>query len=420
MARPAEVASSFLGPPTAKCFWNGTHRSRHPADTWAIVEPQLSRFGITRVGDVTGLDRIGIPVFMAIRPNARALAVSQGKGADSLSAKVSAVMEAIELYHAERTAGPVRLQSYDDLCTEVPVVDPFELPLIRDSVFSPRWPVPWVEGFDLMTGSAVWVPFELVHANATVPPIPGSGCFDRGTNGLASGNTRAEAVLHGLCEVIERDALAMWEITAQTEAGIGRLNVADIDDEGIVSLHEQLTRAGVHAIAWEVTSDLGIPAFEVLIFDDASDPLLNPRGGAFGAGCHPDPFVALGRAITESAQSRLTAIAGSRDDLRRADYGAEQAAWAIQLFQELRGALPSAALPMNSLATGSVEEDVVVVLDRLRACGVDRVVVVDLSITDTGVSVVRVIVPGLEGPTQSTMYRPGRRALARAAKQGAD
>ncbi|TGV60738.1 hypothetical protein EN803_38435, partial [Mesorhizobium sp. M2D.F.Ca.ET.160.01.1.1] len=48
----------------------------------ARIRPHWARMGITRVANVTGLDRIGIPVVMVCRPNARSLAVSQGKGID--------------------------------------------------------------------------------------------------------------------------------------------------------------------------------------------------------------------------------------------------------------------------------------------------------------------------------------------------
>jgi ribosomal protein S12 methylthiotransferase accessory factor len=36
--------------------------------------------GVTRIANVTGLDRIGIPVAIAVRPNSRSVSVAQGKG----------------------------------------------------------------------------------------------------------------------------------------------------------------------------------------------------------------------------------------------------------------------------------------------------------------------------------------------------
>ena len=63
--------------------------------------------GITRLADVTGLDRIGVPVFQAIRPLSRSVSVSQGKGLDPDAARASALMEAVETWHAERIDRPL-------------------------------------------------------------------------------------------------------------------------------------------------------------------------------------------------------------------------------------------------------------------------------------------------------------------------
>ena len=59
------------------------------------------------------------------------------------------------------------------------------------------------------------MPFELVSANYTLPLPPGSGCFQANTNGLASGNHRLEAMCHGLCEVVERDATTLWRLESR-------------------------------------------------------------------------------------------------------------------------------------------------------------------------------------------------------------
>ncbi|MDW6058523.1 hypothetical protein SAZ11_11140 [Streptomyces sp. FXJ1.4098] len=84
-----------------KVHFDGTHRVRHPEETWTLINGLRDRFGITRVADVTGLDTLGVPVVMAVRPAAKTLTVSQGKGASLLLARVSAVMESVELWHAE-------------------------------------------------------------------------------------------------------------------------------------------------------------------------------------------------------------------------------------------------------------------------------------------------------------------------------
>jgi ribosomal protein S12 methylthiotransferase accessory factor len=97
--------------PPIKQYRDGTHRLVSPRETLARVRPFLPTMGITRIAVVIGLDTIGIPVVMTIRPNSRSLAVAQGKGWDLDAAKTSAVMEAVESYHAEHTQLPLRLAS---------------------------------------------------------------------------------------------------------------------------------------------------------------------------------------------------------------------------------------------------------------------------------------------------------------------
>src|SRR5919202_1722884 len=84
-----------------KAFRRGTHRTMAPEETLARIRPHASRMGITRLGNVTGLDRIGIPVAIAVSPNSRSVSVSQGKGLNREQAMASALMEACEGYHAE-------------------------------------------------------------------------------------------------------------------------------------------------------------------------------------------------------------------------------------------------------------------------------------------------------------------------------
>src|SRR5438093_1523690 len=59
----------------SKGYTGGTHRLVAPEDTLARITPHLAACGITRCADVTGLDRLGIPVYCAIRPRTRTIQV---------------------------------------------------------------------------------------------------------------------------------------------------------------------------------------------------------------------------------------------------------------------------------------------------------------------------------------------------------
>ena len=141
-----------------------TKRLCAPSDTLDRIAPLLETVGITRIGDLTGLDRIGIPVAHCIRPNSRSLAVSQGKGPDLSYAKVSAAMESIELHCAERFS-PERVRaSFRSLGSER-AVDPRYLNLAEDTAYNEEMLLEWVPGRDLLGERELLVPYDLVHCN---------------------------------------------------------------------------------------------------------------------------------------------------------------------------------------------------------------------------------------------------------------
>ena len=98
-----------------KRYAHDSHRICGPEDTLARLRPLLRETGITRIANVTGLDRTGIPVVMVCRPASRSVTVSQGKGLTVAGAKVSGVMEALEAWHAERIVKPLKLASLEEM-----------------------------------------------------------------------------------------------------------------------------------------------------------------------------------------------------------------------------------------------------------------------------------------------------------------
>lgn len=298
-----------------KGFKFGSHRCLDPERTIERVRPFLGCMGITRLANVTGLDRIGIPVVQAIRPNSRSLSVAQGKGSTLSAAKASALMESIEGYHAERITLPLRLASYEDMRSERVVVDVAELNRRRTTAFHPHLPLLWIQGHDLMRNEAVWLPYEVVHTNYIRPLPAGSVCFAMTSTGLASGNHLLEAISHGLYEVVEQDAVTLWALSGEERRARSRLDLETVTDPTCREVLDKFRRAGIEVLAWETTTDIGIPAFHCTIRDRAVTSV-----GDGGHGSHPSRPVALLRALTEAAQTRLTVIAGSRDDVVRSSY----------------------------------------------------------------------------------------------------
>src|SRR6202140_5756409 len=192
--------------PLPKRFRRGTHRTAAPEETLARVRPYAARMGITRLGNITGLDRIGIPVAIAVRPNSRSVSVSQGKGLELPQAMASALMEACEGFHAEEI-GPCRCAAYRELARSEIVVDPVTL-CAGGRLFDATAVIAWVEGCDLLRREPCWLPAEIVHTDYTVQQP--DGYFLAGSNGLASGNHPVEAISAALYELMQRDAVALW------------------------------------------------------------------------------------------------------------------------------------------------------------------------------------------------------------------
>lgn len=396
-----------------KSFFRGAHRLIPPEETVERARPLMPVMGITRIANVTGLDTIGIPVVMVCRPNSRSISVSQGKGMDLAAAKASGVMESVEGYHAEHITLPLKLASYEELRYTHHLVDISQLPRLAHGHFHPHLRLLWVEGYDLLHNERVWVPYEMVHLNYTLPLPPGTGCFIASSNGLASGNHLLEAISHGLCELVERDATTLWCLLDEDARNTTRLDLDSVDDPWCLELLDMYRLASICVSVWEMTSDVGIPAFVCLITERAVNPL-RPIPLAIGSGCHPARQVALLRALTEAAQSRLTQISGSRDDLGRDHYLgsfspriAEDSLKLMQIHGPLRNFRD---VPTSEGAT--FEDDVAWELERLRAAGITSAIALDLTKPEFNLPVVRVVIPGLEPRDSPSVYVPGRRARA--------
>ncbi|WP_157015246.1 YcaO-like family protein [Mesorhizobium xinjiangense] len=390
---------------TPKAHVEGTHRLVSPEETWRRIEPLFPRFGITRVADLTGLDRIGLPVAAAVRPQSRSVAVSAGKGLSLAAAKVSAAMEAIECAHAETIDRPLVFASRSEIAARHRPADILDLPRVDGTRLTADTRFLWMEAIEIATGEPVMVPYELVHAHYCPDALPAAGTFLATTNGLASGNAYAEAVCHGLFEVIERDALNLWERLAPRQRNDRLVAHAFADAPHLGETMEQLGRAGFQIAIWDITSDIGVPAFHCLIVDE-QDPAGHP---GTGTGCHPDKTVALYRALSEAAQVRAVYISGGRDDITRREYQSDH----IQAFRrtiEAGGKAPRRDFAaIASTEYHYFEDDIAWTARRLEEVGCGPILVADLSLPDTGIFVVRVIVPGLEGPPEANAVA-GRRA----------
>lgn len=364
----------------------GTARVRAPEETWEIVRPRLRHYGITRVAELTGLDVIGLPVYMAVRPLATTVGVSQGKGLTPLLARLSAVMEAIEICVVERfRPAPRRHRALDlDLA-----YSPAELTHLERSLACDHTPLDWVEADSLAGGGRTFVPVRAVALDGLADGRWQPRTLVASSNGLASGNTLAEATLHALFEVAERHSIAT-------------LGGTPIEDRRVLDLgtipggwcREFIDRLRAEEFWFEVVDCSTLPgtyAFAAFLW--RSD-MPSPYGGS---GCHISPMVALYRAVTEAVQSRMSVISGLREDLGPTTFpGVRRPAPPRRV--EPNHAWPGAA-PAGRAAgpAGTTPEAVTARLaDAIGAVTRRPVLRVDLTPPGEAFAVCKVLAPGLD------------------------
>jgi len=362
----------------SKAWFRATHRACAPDDTWSRLAPLLRHAGITRVADVTRLDDVGIPCAQAVRPQSQSLAVTVAAGVTPQLARVGAAMAALELWHAEQLPQPPRWASLGEVRASLGY-NPDGLALHTPNLLNDGMVLDWVAATVLATGRTTLVPRALVEHDLRVreewaPPV-----FLQSRDGLAAGNTHAEAVLHGLLEVVGRDCVAR----AHAAGAAPRLDAASVDADDARHMLDRLAAAGLRTVIHDVTGPTEVAAFEVTLLAPDMPPVR-------AAACHLDREVALCRALCAAARERLARITGARDDLPldpdAACMPGLQDAPAVRAWRDV-----------PTVVSSTFAGDVAEVADRVRRSGAGPVLVVDLSRADVGLPVARVIVPGLVG-----------------------
>lgn len=398
---------SWLGMDSTTYDEGAGPRARHPQETLALLQPHLWEAGITRIAVATGLDSLHIPVVMATRPLSFSLSVTQGKGLSLAAAKVSAVMEAVEHYHAETIQGVFRWASEDELERVTPT---WRL-AGRLAGFEPSERLQWIRGFSLLDRSPTWVPFDLVHLDLRVDGPAHNVRFVPSSNGLASGNSLGEAACHGVCEVAERHLVAEFMELTASEQESRRLEPSTVHDPVCSDLLRRLGTLGLSVTVWDLSSPLGLAAFLCEI-QDATPHELRLVPLARGAASHPSRAVALTKAILEAVQSRLTLISGARDDIQAVNSAERRRAVAdAHQRQGAREAVP----PVRSYLAGpdasfsSFSSQLAWLGERLAASGFGEPVLVDLSKPLFPMRVVRIVVPGMRFGKTETPTAPATR-----------
>lgn len=370
--------------------------------TLALVPRLRATYGITRVGNVTRLDRIGIPTVCAISPAAPTLlTVQNGKGITREAAVAGAVFETVERH----TAASPPLKTYERPTAKL--AEHIDLDGLGMKPSAVPTTLECVKGRDVLNERDVLVPLAIVQFRRTEPaifPFPT-------TNGFASGNTSIEATYHALCELIERHVWSLYGLRCELLPRLlwgndaHDLNFASplrmpTGCDTLDALAERIETAGLHLRVSYLPERHLPPVMLASIVEDHSDPPMSHAG----FGCSLSPAHAAIRAITEAAQSRLTDIQGAREDALRADDPrGDMPEHTRRLSEPPKNAwffdLPAHTIDLQSIpdaSTDDLAEDVGRLLSSLAQFGASSAILVDMSPADVPVNVVRAIVPELE------------------------
>ncbi|MBR5953844.1 MAG: YcaO-related McrA-glycine thioamidation protein, partial [Methanobrevibacter sp.] len=358
---------------------------------------KLKIAGITRIADITDLDRIGMPIYTAIRPTAEdgAVSIYGGKGISKDHAKASAMMEGFERYSAEKQeTDEVIVANLDDISKKGDFIDPVSLNLPKDFKKENLELMQLERSLakDLISGEDFYIPTNAIfhpylHDNQV------QSLFKSNTNGLASGNILEEAILHGMLEVIERDAWSIFELTHKNYA---QIDLDSIESKLVNDVIGKFESEGIKIKLMDFTADIDIPT----IAASADDTVTKDAGLlTLGMGTHLDPEVAILRALTEVAQSRATQINGAREDTVRADFAREAGYERMKRINKYYFIEEDEKIKLSDIenkSTSSITKDIEIVKDELMANDIEKILYVDLTRPELDVSVVRVVIPEME------------------------
>jgi ribosomal protein S12 methylthiotransferase accessory factor len=394
---------------------DGIPRCVSAADTVANLSALAESLGVTRFADITGLDRIGIPVYSAIVPDScDLLSVYNGKGLRPIDAKAGALMEAVERQTALNVRLPFIEGTFAKLRERMCILDPKSMNLRLASDYSDDRIYCWSEGHDIVSGQSCYVPSKL--AGFMWNDLPHASPFHlTDTNGLASGNCREEAICHALCELAERDAWTEAELGAHHlprqrrlfalgsagEEGPDDFELYPCLEPGCDELFNKFQQANLSPIVRDITSALGVPTFFASVADES---IVGYPMAHSGLGTHPNAHIALRRALSELAQSRSVDIQAVREDIAPPDAVVESFAihtrrisaihresWYLSHSKRRRS-----LSEVSSHSFQHIEEDLAFLIERFTSCGLHQIIVIDFTPDESDYSVVRVIAPGIE------------------------
>ncbi len=341
-----------------------------PADYWARLKPHLARFGISRLADITGLDRLGFPVVQATRPLARSNVVTQGKASCLEGAAIGAALECLEMAAGETL----------DRIPDAPKGMAGEWAALAPGADWPDEQTRFIQAWDITGGRLASVPRDLVSTDFAKGSEAEQAPILRHSIGLGAGATLASAMMHGLLECIEADS----RIRAAATGGARRVHLLP-GHTTYGKLLLMIENAGLRVACHELPSVTGIATIMASVMEEPRASALPLPASGYAA--RFDPHEALQAAMAEAVQARLAVISGAREDITQRFYAPVEDAALLDAEWARHGPAPGLMFDHARNPASTIQD---------LACKVGPVYAVPLHWEpDLPLAITRIIAPGL-------------------------
>jgi bacteriocin biosynthesis cyclodehydratase domain-containing protein len=387
----------------------GSHRTVTVEETIRELERHVSPItGIIPIIHKAELPNSAASVYVGLQNNAISLdgpSGATGKGVTDAEAYASCLAEAVERYSCCFHGGVPRIRAgYAELAPNA--VWPGDLLNFSDRQYHER------EVWNLRRENAQWVPEQFKEGceiewtpvwsltRQVVRYLPTAYCyfqypgqdrrfFPSDSNGCASGNTLEEAVLQGMLELVERDAVALWWYNRTNHPSV---NLASFNDWFLSSTYDNLRSGGREMHVLDLTSDLGIPCFAAVSWKADGTRI------ALGSAADLDPRIGVIRAVCELNQLLEFASREEASEQRPAGEAAGISHWLrtarIEEHRYLMSSGEAQARDFRNLSGSGILDDINTCRNALEGHGLETLAL-DMTHPDIGFPTVRVIAPGL-------------------------
>lgn len=369
----------------------GTMRIKHPSETIAGIALYTSELGITRCQNVTDFDRIGIPVFSAITPANPAFQAAWGKGCTDQNAQASALMAAVERsFIEERHPHERRMSQFELKNTGHNFLQGKDLPTYKHGIYcNDSRIIAWVPMYDFLQHTTCWVP-----ASALYYTKPMLTAFT--ANGLSSGNSSEEAMLHGLLEVFERHAISSMYIDGRLrlkESGGKRILLTGGATSVVTEILDKLRAAKVELLLFSIPSPVSaIKVYWAVLYDTLTKH--KHVAISMGYGAHSSPDFAITQAVTEAAKNRVTILHGCNEDKCKttATSPSQQTLdRTIEYFRSIPETIALGDIPIYRPL--SITNELAYLFSNIREAGYRSLLSIEIPHSVPSVSIRRTIVP---------------------------